>query len=78
MREIDGFGRHRDYPHPRLMKDPVLSGPNEGCCIPFADIQFLLDACDKARGWDENGIPTAETPRRCGLSALIPAMDQKR
>jgi len=38
----------------------------------------LLDAYDKTRGWDENGIPTAETLRRCGLIDLIPAMDQKR
>jgi len=67
-REIEGFGRSWDHPPRRLCEDPVRSGPNQGYCIPMEDIDFLLDAYYRARGWDENGIPTRETLTRIGLS----------
>lgn len=67
-REIEGFGRKWDHPPRRLCEDPVRTGPNQGYCIPMADIEFLLDAYYRARGWDENGIPTRETLTRVGLA----------
>jgi aldehyde:ferredoxin oxidoreductase len=67
-REIEGFGRSWDYPPRRLCEDPVKSGPNKGHCIPMEDIEFLLSSYYRARGWDENGIPTKETLERVGLA----------
>ncbi|MCG6894338.1 MAG: aldehyde ferredoxin oxidoreductase family protein [Desulfobacteraceae bacterium] len=68
VREIDGFGRRWDHPPRRLTDDPVQSGPNQGYCIPMEDIEFLLDAYYRARGWNEDGIPTRETLERVGLA----------
>lgn len=67
VREIEGFGRHMDFPPPRLMNDPVQSGPNEGHCITKEEVNILLDEYYQARGWDENGIPTRQTLDRVGL-----------
>jgi aldehyde:ferredoxin oxidoreductase len=74
VREIENFGRRFDHPPPRLTQDPVQSGPNEGYCIPPEDIDFLLDAYYRARGWDENGIPTRETLMRVGLADIAEAL----
>jgi aldehyde:ferredoxin oxidoreductase len=38
------------------------------------DIEFLLDAYYKARGWDENGIPTRETLEMVGLKDVADSM----
>ncbi len=74
-REIKGFGRRWDYPPKRLSQDPIKTGPNQGRCIPMEDIEFLLDAYYKARGWDENGIPTRETLERVGLKDVADVME---
>jgi aldehyde:ferredoxin oxidoreductase len=74
-REIKGFGRLWDYPPKRLSEEPIKSGPNEGYCIPMEDIEFLLDAYYKARGWNENGIPTRETLERVGLKDVADVME---
>lgn len=73
-REIEGFGRHCDHPPKRLVEDPIMTGPNEGYCIPMEDIEFLLDTYYKARGWDHNGIPTRETLEKVGLKDVADAM----
>jgi aldehyde:ferredoxin oxidoreductase len=74
-REIEGFGRRWDYPPKRLSEEPIKSGPNEGYCIPMEDIEFLLDAYYKARGWNENGIPTRATLERVGLKDVADVME---
>jgi aldehyde:ferredoxin oxidoreductase len=73
-REIKGFGRHWDYPPRRLSQEPIESGPNEGHFIPMEDIEFLLDAYYKARGWDDSGIPTRETLERVALEDVADAL----
>jgi aldehyde:ferredoxin oxidoreductase len=70
VREIEGFGRRWDLPPRRLCEDPVQSGPNKGHRIPLEDVEFLLSAYYRARGWDENGIPTWETLERVGLADI--------
>jgi len=74
VREIEGFGRRWDHPPKRLSQDPIKSGPSQGHCMPMEDIEFLLDTYYKARGWDENGIPTRETLERVGLEDVADAM----
>ena len=73
-REIKNFGRASDYPPRRLCEDPITSGPNEGYVIPMEDIEFLLDAYYRARGWDQNGIPTEATLKRVGLQDVVASM----
>jgi aldehyde:ferredoxin oxidoreductase len=66
-REINDFGRHLDYPPARFYEEPIPSGPNEGYFLTKADLDVLLDEYYRARGWDDNGIPTRETLERLGL-----------
>jgi aldehyde:ferredoxin oxidoreductase len=70
-REIKNFGRRLDYPPARFYQEPIPSGPNEGYFLSKADLEVLLDEYYRARGWDENGIPTAETLERLGLGELV-------
>ncbi len=75
VREIKGFGRHMDYPPPRMYQDPIQSGPNQGHCMSEEEVNILLDEYYQARGWDENGIPTKETLERLGLADVAAGMD---
>ncbi|MCF8107926.1 MAG: aldehyde ferredoxin oxidoreductase family protein [Desulfohalobiaceae bacterium] len=70
VREMEGFGRHMDYPPPRMYQDPIQSGPNQGHCMSEEEVNILLDEYYQARGWDENGIPTKETLERLGLADI--------
>ncbi|MEJ2729035.1 MAG: aldehyde ferredoxin oxidoreductase family protein [Deltaproteobacteria bacterium] len=60
---------------PRFYKEPIPSGPNEGYFLTKADLDILLDEYYRARGWDENGIPTRETLGRLGLDELAKQQD---
>jgi aldehyde:ferredoxin oxidoreductase len=69
-REVEDFGRRLDYPPPRFYQEPVPSGPNEGYFLSRKELDILLDEYYRARGWDENGIPTRETLERLNLGDL--------
>ena len=69
-REIKNFGRQLDYPPARFYEEPIPNGPNEGYFLTKADLDVLLDEYYRARGWDDNGIPTRETLERLGLGEL--------
>lgn len=71
VREINGFGRHLDFPPARLCEDPIADGPNQGHVISRDDIQKLLTWYYSARGWNENGIPTKETLLSHGLPEVV-------
>ena len=75
-REIDGFGRSWDYPPDRFMSEPVPDGPNKGYCISRQEVDILLDEYYALRGWDENGIPKAETLEKFGLKDVAETMDR--
>jgi len=70
VREINGFGRHLDFPPARLYEEPIADGPNQGHVIAKEDINKLLTWYYSARGWDKNGIPTKETLLSAGLSEV--------
>lgn len=71
VREINGFGRHLDFPPARLIEEPIVSGPNKGHVMAKEDIHNLLSWYYSARGWDDNGIPTKETLLRNGLPEVV-------
>jgi aldehyde:ferredoxin oxidoreductase len=56
------------------MEEPIASGPNEGHFLGRREIDFLLDAYYRARGWDADGIPTRETLERVGLADVAQAI----
>lgn len=71
LREIEGFGRHWDLPAPRFYEDPPTSGATKGQITKFEDVQKLLDMYYEQRGWDSNGVPTAATLDKVGLTAVV-------
>jgi aldehyde:ferredoxin oxidoreductase len=75
VREIPAFGRHMDFPPPRLCQDPVATGPNQGHCISMDEVQILLDEYYQARGWDDRGIPTRETLQQAGLADVADSLE---
>ena len=74
VREVEGFGRHMDFPPPRLCQDPVTTGPNQGHFISMDEVHILLDEYYQARGWDQNGIPSPVTLERVGLADVAAAL----
>ncbi len=59
----EGFGRKDDTLPWRLLNEPVPSGPAAGCRVTAADLDIMLSDYYALRGWDEDGVPTAETIR---------------
>lgn len=60
-----GFTSADDTLPPRLLNDPVPSGPSKG---EISHLKEMLPAYYKARGWDGDGIPTKEKMSDLGLS----------
>ena len=77
MREINGFGRHLDFPPARLYEEPIADGPNQGHVLSKGDILDLLNWYYAARGWNENGIPTKETLLSAGLPEVAEEMARR-
>ena len=60
-----GFTKADDNLPPRLTTESAGSGPAEG---RVNELDKMLPEYYAARGWDEQGVPTAETRERLGLS----------
>ncbi|MDF1540847.1 MAG: aldehyde ferredoxin oxidoreductase C-terminal domain-containing protein, partial [Candidatus Thorarchaeota archaeon] len=64
----EGFTRADDTLPPRLLEEPLPEGPAEGQVV---NLDILLDAYYKYRGWDEQGRPTKEKLKELELEFLI-------
>ncbi|MHA1907167.1 MAG: aldehyde ferredoxin oxidoreductase C-terminal domain-containing protein, partial [Candidatus Thorarchaeota archaeon] len=64
----EGFTRADDTLPPRLLEDPLPEGPAKGHVV---NLEILLDAYYKYRGWDEHGRPTVEKLKELELEWLI-------
>lgn len=62
-----GFGRGDDTLPPRLLSEPVDSGPSAGRVV---DLQPMLEEYYRARGWDAEGRPSAAKVDALGLTGL--------
>jgi aldehyde:ferredoxin oxidoreductase len=56
-----GISRKDDSLPYKVWANPPLTGPNAGRVINRDDFERLLSLYYKKRGWNENGIPPAET-----------------
>jgi len=64
------FGVSREHDVlPKRLYEPVNDGPYAGKTLP--NIQRVLEAYYKLRGWDTNGVPTLETIQRLGISDIL-------
>jgi len=61
-----GFTAKDDTLPPRLLKEPIKTGPSKG---KVSLLPEMLPEYYRLRGWDENGVPTAEKLQELGLSA---------
>lgn len=52
-----GFGKKDDTLPPRLLNEPLTSGPAKG---KVAELDVMLREYYAVRGWDEEGVPTGE------------------
>jgi aldehyde:ferredoxin oxidoreductase len=71
-----GVDRQSDYLPQRFSEVPMPDGMGAGHTLSQADQDWLLDRYYHLRGWDAQGIPTAETWERLGLTALLSALPQ--
>jgi aldehyde:ferredoxin oxidoreductase len=56
-------------PH-RVLHEPIPDGPAAGMHCPPAELDRMLEEYYAFRGWDDDGVPTAETLRRLELADL--------
>ena len=59
-----GFTAKDDTLPPRLLKEGCKSGPQKGA---VARLDIMMPKYYEVRGWDTEGVPTAETKKRLGL-----------
>ena len=63
-----GFTRKDDTLPPRLLKEPIKTGPSKG---EIEELDKMLDDYYRVRGWDKDGVPTKEKLEELGLSELV-------
>ncbi|MBU7031486.1 MAG: aldehyde ferredoxin oxidoreductase family protein [Theionarchaea archaeon] len=73
-REIPDFGRKWDMPPERWFTEPLTRGSFKGTKIDRKSFEKMLDWYYEIRGWDANGIPTAETLKKLGLADVARPM----
>ena len=59
-----GFSKADDTLPPRLLNEPMKDGPHKGRVV---QLDVMLPEYYQLRGWDEDGIPTAERLTELGL-----------
>lgn len=66
-----GFDRKNDYPLKRFLTEKVKLGPYKGEIMNKEKFDQMLDENYKIHGWDNQGIPKAETLKKLNLHELI-------
>ena len=59
-----GFTKADDTLPERLLKEPMKDGPHKGKVV---ELDTMLPIYYRIRGWDENGVPTAEKMQELNL-----------
>lgn len=65
-----GFTRKDDYLPPRLLNEPVTSGPSKG---KVTELEVMLEEYYSIRGWDTEGVPTEEKLSELSLENRLAA-----
>ncbi|MBU6997722.1 MAG: aldehyde ferredoxin oxidoreductase family protein [Theionarchaea archaeon] len=64
----EGLRKEDDSLPDRIHTDPLPEGPAKGRKLSSEDFGIMLREYYEVRGWDENGVPRAETLQRLGLA----------
>ena len=67
----EGVSRKDDNLPRRVANEPIPSGASQGMYCPPQEFNGLLDEYYRLRGWDANGIPSAEKLKDLGLEEII-------
>ena len=67
----EGVSRKDDNLPRRVANEPIPSGASQGMYCPPQEFNGLLDEYYRLRGWDANGIPSAEKLKELGLEEII-------
>ncbi|MEA3222239.1 MAG: aldehyde ferredoxin oxidoreductase family protein [Thermodesulfobacteriota bacterium] len=62
-----GVNRSMDTLPYRVMNEPIPDGPSKGRYCPKEELDKMLDAYYRLRGWDEDGIPSSGKLSELGL-----------
>lgn len=62
--------RETDTLSHRVMHEPIPDGPAEGMYCPPDELDAMLDEYYEYRGWDDDGVPTAERLDDLGMAEL--------
>ena len=73
----EGISRKDDSLPIRATQQPIPSGPSQGMYCPPEEFQAMLDEYYSLRGWDANGIPTAEKLQGLGLDETLRDLHRK-
>ncbi|WP_290810728.1 aldehyde ferredoxin oxidoreductase family protein [Halovivax sp.] len=69
----EGFSREDDAMPERFTRPLESGGPADGNAIDDAQFETMLDDYYEARGWTDEGVPTAETLERLEIDSLAPS-----
>ena len=72
----EGIRRADDVRIPRKFQIPMQSGPNEGKALTPEIVETLMGDYYRARGWDEEGIPTRAKLESLGLSDVADELER--
>ena len=75
---LAGFDRKDDNFPDRILNEPIPAGNSKGHHIPQEDLDKMLDEYYEVRGWDKNGIPTAEKLQELGMDDAAKKLDAKK
>jgi aldehyde:ferredoxin oxidoreductase len=67
----EGMDRKDDILPERFMTEPIPEGPSAGMYTPKEELDEMLDKYYELRGWDQNGVPLAETIRNLNLDDIV-------
>ncbi|RDZ62707.1 aldehyde ferredoxin oxidoreductase [Haloferax sp. Atlit-12N] len=70
----EGISREDDS-LPAALQEPLETGPRAGATVDRDDFDSMLDAYYHRRGWNDDGVPTAQTIDRLGLTELTNDFD---
>ncbi len=70
-----GIRRQDDVRIPKKFAEPMASGPNQGKALKSDVVEILMTDYYRARGWDEQGIPTRSRLESLGLGDVASELD---
>ena len=66
----EGWVKADDWMPPRVMEDPIPSGPSKGAYVKPEELRLLIDDYYQARGWTEEGLIPKSTLIALGLDDI--------